>query len=79
MSAPRIRHDLDLMLVADARDQSPALGRVVAWEDGRWRVSVPLDGGEVELAGDRWSDSRVVVLTLLRAAWHGKRSRSERS
>ncbi len=68
MVAPRIRHDLDLLLVADAKDRTPAIGRIVAWEDGRWRVSVPMGDRDVELAGDRWSESRPVVLALLRAA-----------
>lgn len=68
MITRRVRHDLDLLLVADPADAAPARGRVIAWEDGRWSVTVPHGAGMLELRGDRWSDSRPVVRALLRAA-----------
>ncbi len=68
MTSSRVRHNLDLVLVAGERGRAPTRGRVVVWEDGRWRLSVPTRDGEVEVSGDRWSESRAVVRLLLRAA-----------
>ena len=68
MITRRIRQDLDLILVASEKDQALARGRVVQFEDGRWRLVVPVGNGEVELRGDRWTESRPVTLLLLRLA-----------
>ena len=64
----RVRHDLDLIIVVDAPDHAtplPLKGRVVAFEDGRWSLGVPVGGRWVELTGDRWSNGRAVAMLLL--------------
>ena len=69
----RVRHDLDLTIVGDHQDGQdhgvplPLRGRVVAYEDGRWSLGVPVAGQWIELTGDRWSNGRAVALVLLRA------------
>ena len=71
----RVRHDLDLTLVTPPAtgDGAPATaqGRVVAWEDGRWALHLPVAGEWVEIRGDRWSESRPLALLLLRASGLG--------
>ena len=71
----RVRHDLDVVLVTPAPAgqgaPSAAHGRVVAWEDGRWALHLPVRGEWVELRGDRWSESRPLALMLLQASGLG--------
>ena len=65
----RVRHDLDLVVVAPrGAGTVAAAGRVVAWEDGRWLLGVAVGGRWVEVRGDRWAGSRPLALLLLRAA-----------
>jgi len=76
MATPhRVRHDLDLVLVTPAPtgrgEPVAAHGRVVAWEDGRWALHLPVAGKWVEIQGDRWSDSRPLALILLHASGLG--------
>lgn len=67
MGGERIRHDLDLVVVAHAAgDRSPAVaveGRLLAFEDGRWRLIL----SEAEAArGTRDEGERAAVTALLR-------------
>jgi len=66
----RVRHDLDLAVVARTERGSPvsSAGRVVAWEDGRWLLGVLVAGRRVELRGERFGESRAAALLLLRAS-----------
>jgi hypothetical protein len=75
MTPRRVRHDLDLTLVTPPSPgqgaPSAARGRVVAWEDGRWALHLPVRGEWVEIRGDRWSESRPLALMLLQASGLG--------
>ena len=70
----RVRHDLDLTIVVAApghASPAPLKGRVVAFEDGRWLLGVPIGGRWVELTGDRWSNGRAVAMLLLQVGGVG--------
>jgi hypothetical protein len=66
----RIRHDLDLAVVAAASSSGAArvaTGRLVAWTDGRWALTLPVAGVAVEVRGDREEGGRAAAVLLLRA------------
>ncbi len=61
MDGGRVRHELDLRVVA-AQDRAVP-GRLTAYEDGRWRLHL---AGREPIAGDRDEGARVATRLLLR-------------
>jgi hypothetical protein len=66
----RIRHDLDLAVVTEGPAGAGArvtAGRLVAWMDGRWSLTLPVGGVPVEARGDRDAGGRAAALLILRS------------
>jgi hypothetical protein len=67
----RKRHDLDFAVVSEGPvggGPRVAVGRLVAWMDGRWSLTLPVGGVPIEARGDREAGGRAAALLILRSS-----------